>query len=143
MVLLIIHMEQTQHIFSRFCHFFISTDCHLMADHQICKLCPICILFIHCSNSLTSPQDRHPVTDCHYLTHFVGDKNNGFIFCCQPSHNSEKSFYFLVGQCRRGFIQDQQFRATVERLQYFHSLLLTYGDLIYLFVQIYFQPIFL
>ena len=75
------------------------------------------------------------------LAHFVADEDNTLPFADELLHNGKQTLDLDIGQCGRGFVQDQQLRTVVQRLQYLGALLFAHGYLGDKLVQLHVQTV--
>ena len=75
------------------------------------------------------------------LAHFVADEDNTLPFADELLHNGKQPLDLDIGQCGRGFVQDQQLRTVVQRLQYLGALLFAHGYLGDKLVQLHVQTV--
>ena len=74
------------------------------------------------------PHHRHLVGDRQHLRQLVGDDHDRLSLLAHAAEDQEELVNLRRGQHRRGFIEDQQLRVAIERLQQLDALLLADGE---------------
>ena len=80
-------------------------------------------LHIQLLNEFSLAQNRHLVGHGKKLVDLVADKHHAFAFVLHAAQHIKQAVSFLRGKHRGRLIQDQYFRAAIERLDDFHRLL--------------------
>ena len=88
----------------------IGSGCRPLADHA------------------SGPQHHHPTASGDYLVQLVADEDDRQSLFGHLSQGAEQGLGFLKREHRCGFVQDQDARRAIERLQNLHPLALTHRE---------------
>ena len=104
-------------------------DLKAVADHFRHHLREIHLINAVRRHCLTVTQNIQAVTDGEHLVHLMGNQNNGDSLLFQKTHGAEKHSDFLLGQCCRGFVQNQNPGIFPQRMSDADHLLFRIGQI--------------
>ena len=87
-------------------------------------------------DDLAPSQDRDSIGDLEHFVQLVGDEDDRHPLALEAREDAEQLACLLRRQHGGRLVEDQDVRTTVERLQNFHPLLLTDGDVLDLRVRV-------
>ncbi|MPM80771.1 hypothetical protein SDC9_127821 [bioreactor metagenome] len=76
---------------------------------------------------LARAQDGHAVADMQHLAHLVADEDDALALCLELVDDCIEAFDLDVGESCGRFVENEQFRAAIERLENLHALLRANG----------------
>ena len=103
--------------------FFFDAEQHGAPDHFFCELPRRRGGSGHFADDDALPHDRHPIRDGHNLAQLVRDEDDGFPFVAETAQHFEERVSLLWRQDGGRFVENENLRAAVERLEDFHALL--------------------
>ncbi len=114
----------------------------LLAHHHFGQLGLVGVPGGNVAHIRTLAQDGNAVTDGQHLVQLVGDDDNRLAVGLHVADDAEQLLGLLRGQNRRGFVQNQDIRTTVEHLDDLQRLLLADAHLVDLLVKVEVELIF-
>ena len=114
----------------------VNIEGNVASDHHAGKLAFINGINVYCAYVLAQTDDRAVICRFLYLLELMGYEDDALPIAGEVMHDADKFNYLLRGERGGRLIKDEDVRAAVERLEYFHTLLHTDGNILYPCVRI-------